>query len=394
MTDREQLTREGFEGRRTAPRRHDTLRRIGILGLTLLVVLAAVLAAAYLDLSDLDALRRALSYDKTESAGENTYRYDNDRTNVYALLGDRLLVASTTRVSVLADDGEEVYSREVRFTNPAISVGGRTAAVYDVGGTALYIIGESGLVRDLSGETDSGVVSARLNSSDFLALVTERSGYKSSLSVFTPTFERPFTYNSSNRYLLDACCERDGKHVAVVVLGESEGAFTSTVRRYALDQETALSDCPLADTLVYELASFGGTLVALGDTRFAALAADGSLAGSYEYPYPYLRDATLGGADFGALLLSRYRSGSAGRLVTVGAEGGLLASLELQRDVLDLSAAGDYLAVLYGDALVLYTADLTEYATLTDTKTARAVRMRPDGTAVLLGSTSAWLYVP
>ncbi len=139
------------------------------------------------DLSNFDSLRRALSYDKTDAAGENTYDYDNDRTNRFALLGDRLLVVSTTRVSVLADDGSEVYAQEVKLDSPAIALGGRTAAVYDVGGTTLYILGERGLVRDLSTETENGIISAKLNSSDMLALVTDKSGYKSSvLGLQTP----------------------------------------------------------------------------------------------------------------------------------------------------------------------------------------------------------------
>ena len=93
-------------------------------------------------------------------------------------------------------------------------------------------------------------------------------------------------------------------------------------------------------------------------------------------------------------MLSRYRSGSAGKLVTVGAEGNLIASLDTQRDVLDISAAGKYLAVLYSGELVIYTSDLAEYASLTDTQYARGVRMRADGSAVLLGSQHGWLFVP
>ena len=130
------------------------------------------------------------------------------------------------------------------------------------------------------------------------------------------------------------------------------------------------------------------------DDRFLALSGDGSLGGSYDYAYPYLRGSTLGGTDFGALVLSRYRSGSAGKLVTVGAEGNLIASLDTQRDVLDISAAGKYLAVLYSDELVIYTSDLAEYASLADTQYARGVRMRADGSAVLLGSQHGWLFVP
>ena len=185
-----------------------------------------------------------------------------------------------------------------------------------------------------------------------------------------------------------------GKHVAVATLGSEDAMFVSTIRRYALDQETAVSACVLDDSLLYELSSFGGTLVAVTDDRFLALSGDGSLGGSYDYAYPYLRGSTLGGTDFGALVLSRYRSGSAGKLVTVGAEGNLIASLDTQRDVLDISAAGKYLAVLYSDELVIYTSDLAEYASLTDTQYARGVRMRADGSAILLANGHGTLYVP
>ena len=57
-------------------------------------------------------------------------------------------------------------------------------------------------------------------------------------------------------------------------------------------------------------------------------------------------------------------------------------------------AAGKYFAVLYSDSLVLYTAQLQEYARLDGTEYARSVLMRADGTAVLVGSSSAWLYIP
>ncbi len=392
--DRDKLSREELRAGCAPPARHGTFRRILVLAVVLVVVLGAVLAAAYLDLSNFDSLRRALSYNKTDAESGNTYVYDNDRTNCFALLGDRLLVVSTTRMSVLANNGTEVYSQEVKFTSPAIAVGGRTVAVYDVGGTSLYILGEKGFVRDLSAETGNGVISARLNSSDMLALVTDKSGYKSSVSVYSATGERAFTFNSSNRYMIDACVERGGRHVAVAALGSEDTAFATTISRYALDQETAVSTCVLDDSLLYELGSFGGTLVAVTDDRFLALSGDGSLGGSYDYAYPYLRGSTLGGTDFGALVLSRYRSGSAGKLVTVGAEGNLIASLDTQRDVLDVSAAGKYIAVLYSDELVIYTSDLAKYASLADTQYARGVRMRADGSAVLLGSQQGWLFVP
>lgn len=50
--------------------------------------------------------------------------------------------------------------------------------------------------------------------------------------------------------------------------------------------------------------------------------------------------------------------------------------------------------MLYSDSLVIYTPQMEEYARLVGTEYARAVIMRDDGTAVLIGSASAWLYIP
>ena len=68
MTDKDKLSREDLRADRAAPPRRGTLHRILVLVAVLAVVLGAVLAAAYLDLSNFDSLRRALSYDKADAA--------------------------------------------------------------------------------------------------------------------------------------------------------------------------------------------------------------------------------------------------------------------------------------------------------------------------------------
>ena len=121
MTDKDKLSARGSAQDRCAATRRGTLHRILVLVAVLAVVLGSGARRGVSYLSNFDSLRRALSYDKADAAGENTYDYDNDRTNRFALLGDRLLVVSTTRVSVLADDGSEVYAQEVKLDSPAIA---------------------------------------------------------------------------------------------------------------------------------------------------------------------------------------------------------------------------------------------------------------------------------
>ena len=399
MNDREQdnLTREEFRRSQAAPRRSGGFGRALRVLLTLLIVLAVVVAAAWKDLKSLDSVKRQFSYNKItqdEQGKAELYAFSNDRSNVFALLGDHLIVASTTNVTVLGDDGSIVYSGSVTLASPAIAVGGQTAAVYDIGAQTLLVFSASGLVRDMSGECSGSILSVSLNPSDYLTLNAEKSGYKSTVTVYDASGEKVFAFNSSERYVIDAAVLRDCKHMAAVTLGEANGAVANTVSLYSLGSEKAASVNTLTGSLLLSLDSVAGSLACLTDDSLTFFTASGSLAGSYRCDYPYLRGVSMEGDGFAALLLSRYRSGSALRIVTVGTDGEALGGLDSRGEVLSLSAAGNYLAVLYSDSLVIYTPQMEEYARLVGTEYARAVIMRDDGTAVLIGSASAWLYIP
>ncbi len=76
------------------------------------------------------------------------------------------------------------------------------------------------------------------------------------------------------------------------------------------------------------------------------------------------------------------------------AAGQELAALELDDQVLDLDAAGRYVAVLTAGRLDLYTRDLELYASLDTTGGARDVVLRSDGTAWLITGETARLFIP
>mgnify|MGYP001524413593 CR=1 FL=1 len=376
----EKGTREELRRSQAAPRRSGGgLKRALMVILALVVVLAVVVAAAWKDLSSLDSVRRLFSYNKVtqdEQGKVEMYSFSNDRSNTFALLGDHLIVASTTGVSIYSSSGSVVDSMSVKLTNPAIAVGGQTAAVYD------------------SGECSGNILSVSVNSSDYLALNAEKSGYKSAVTVYDASGEKTFAFNSSEHYVIDAVVMRDCKRMAAVTLGESDGIFADTVSIYSLGSDKADSVNTLTGSLLLSLDSVAGTLSCLTDESLTLFSSDGTLSGSYRYEYPYLRGSSMGGDNYAALLLSRYRSGSTLKLVTVSSDGTEMASLDSSQEVLSMSAAGKYIAVLYSDSLVLYTPQLQEYARLDGTEYARSVIMREDGTAVLIGSSSAWLYIP
>ena len=161
-----------------------------------------------------------------------------------------------------------------------------------------------------------------------------------------------------------------------------------------MTKEDPQANYSIQDGLVALIGQQGERLVTVSDTCVTFAGTDGGIDATYSYKGSYLREYDLGGEDFAVLQLNRYQSGSVGRVVSVAADGSVLGSIDVNREILDISASGRYLAVLYMDALVIYNRELKVYATLNGTDYAKAVLMRPDGSALLLSSESATLFLP
>lgn len=363
--------------------------------LMLAAVLLVVLLAAYRDGTGFDILRRYLHYGRAEQVGgETVYHYDAASKNRFVLLGENLVVLSDASLSVYNSAGEEVWSTPVTMTAPALVSGGGRAAAYDVGGTALYVVDQSGLLLELTADEEEPYISAALNQNGELAVTAQKKGYKGSVKAYDRSLgpDPAFEFKSSQRFVLDGYVL--GDCLAAVTLGQENGVFVSNIVLYKMPETEPAADYSISGGLVAAIGEQEGRLVTVSDTALTFASTGGEIAGTYSYNGSYLREYDLGGTNFTALLLNRYRSGSVGRLVTVDKDGEELGSLDVREEVLSVSASGRYLAVLYADRLAVYNPDLQPYATLQGTGDAREVRMRPDGSAFLLSSGSASLFLP
>lgn len=361
--------------------------------LLLAAVLLVVLFAAYRDGTGFDILRRYLHYGRPEQVGgEVVYHYDAASKNRFAVLGESLVVLSDASLRLFNSAGEEVWATPVTMTAPALATGGGRAAAYDVGGTALYVLDQTGLLLELTADEEEPYISATLNGDGELAVTAQKRGYKGSVKVYDRTLEPAFEFQSSQRFVLDGYVL--GDTLAAVTLGQEDGVFVSSVVLYEMPEEEPEAAYSISGGLVAAIGGREGRLVTVSDTVLTFASAKGEITGSYSYSGSYLREYDLGGTGFVTLLLNRYRSGSVGRLVTVGKNGEVLGSLDIREEVLNISASGRYLAVLYSDHLVVYNQDLQTYATLQGTGDTREARMRPDGSVLLLSAASASLFLP
>jgi len=366
--------------------------------LTLALVLGAVAAVAYRDKLNLDALKRWYRYRslaKSDSGQAEQFFYEGHADDLFADLDGDLLVCTPSAVRIYSTGGVAYLEDTGKMEHPVLASGGGVSAAYDVGGRELRVFDRRSKVFSLSLEEGKRILSAVPGESGFLTVITKESGCKGVATVYDASYRAILSLRLSSRFLMDGAVTADGKSLAVLTAGQADGTFESSLLFYPLGEgQEPHAVCSLGSNVVFRLDADQAGLWALGDAGLSVFSHTGALTGQYDYYDRHLKNASLDGGGFAALMLGKYRAGSASELVTVDAEGQVLGSLALSEQVFSLSASGRYVAVLTAGRLDIYTKDLALYHTLEDTRGARSAVMRSDGSVILIGGETARLYLP
>lgn len=365
------------------------------LTLIVLVVLGAVAAAVLWDANSFDGLRRSIIYaraEKDETGCAKLYYYENDATSRFAAIDGSLVTVAANQVRLLDERSQVLYQNSVRFLHPDLVSGGGVAVAYDIGGTALYALDSKGLRWQQ--ETEGELLAVTVNPHGYVTAVYNKSGAKAAVTVWDSNGAAVFTFQSAQRFVMAAALGQDDRTLAAVTMGQEDGKFQSFLVLYHTDSDKMVATTPVDGGVAYALETLQREFCAVTEQGLYLLDSGGELKASYSYGGQFLRRCVVGDGGWAALLLSRYKSGGYASLITVDGDGNELGGCDIDGEVLDISTAGRYVAVLFSDRLTIYDKYLTEVATLPDVSEVRAVLMRADGSAVLAGASGASLYLP
>ena len=365
------------------------------LTLIVLVVLGAVAAAVLWDANSFDGLRRSIIYaraEKDETGCAKLYYYENDATSRFAAIDGSLVTVAANQVRLLDERSQVLYQNSVRFLHPDLVSGGGVAVAYDIGGTALYALDSKGLRWQQ--ETEGELLAVTVNPHGYVTAVYNKSGAKAAVTVWDSNGAAVFTFQSAQRFVMTAALGQDDRTLAAVTMGQEDGKFQSFLVLYHTDSDKMVATTPVDGGVAYALETLQREFCAVTEQGLYLLDSGGELKASYSYGGQFLRRCVVGDGGWAALLLSRYKYGGYASLITVDGDGNELGGCDIDGEVLDISTAGRYVAVLFSDRLTIYDKYLTEVATLPDVSEVRAVLMRADGSAVLAGASGASLYLP
>ena len=373
------------------------LLRILTLILTILLVLGGVLLVLNRDQLNLDSIKRYLTYRALERSDEGQgveYPIANEDGTVFAALGDSMLACSSNRILLYSDSGNTYVDLETAIAQPVVTTAGDYALVYDAGGSQLYLFSGRQLVFQYATEGDYALISAQVNSNGWLAVVEQSSGYKGSVTVYNAGHQPVVTENISSSFVMDAALSPDNRQLAVLTVGQEELSFAGTLTMYNVSNGESTVSAVVSDTPALEMRWDDSGIWLQEQSGLRLVSPDCQVVGQWEDESLYLRGYSLQGSGFAVEYFSRSRAGSVGQVVVVDDQGNVTGTLDVGEEVLSITAAGRYIALLTNSRLTIYTSDLTEYASVDNSNGILRALARTDGTAVLVMEETANVFLP
>lgn len=385
----------GQEGK--APEMLRILLRVLTLILTILLVLGGVLLVLNRDQLNLDSIKRYLTYRALERSDEGQgveYPIANEDGTVFAALGDSMLACSSNRILLYSDSGNTYVDLETAIAQPVVTTAGDYALVYDAGGSQLYLFSGRQLVFQYATEGDYALISAQVNNNGWLAVVEQSSGYKGSVTVYDAGHQPVVTENISSSFVMDAALSPDNRQLAVLTVGQQELSFASTLTMYNVSNGESTVSAAVSDTPVLEMRWDDSGIWLQEQAGLRLVNPDCQMVGQWKDESLFLRGYSLQGSGFAVEYFSRSRAGSVGQVVVVDDQGNVTGTLDVGEEVLSITAAGRYIALLTNSRLTIYTSDLTEYAAVDNANGILRALARADGTAVLVMEETANVFLP
>lgn len=329
-----------------------------VLGLLLLAALAGLMVyrSGVLRGTDRDAL----------SGGKERWSFESGTQQSFAPVDGGVAVASSTGLQILDSEGYTVAHSVVSVTTPALIASQKSAGVYDVGGTVLRIGRSDGTLFQLD-QTDT-IISANLNDSGWLALVTEETGYRARVAVYNAEMEPVYYWHSGSSYVLSARVSPDCRTMAALTMDESGSA----VHVFSLSSEVEYAQYRCDGTLLFDMDFLANDrLCAIHDGGLVFFTTGGVDDGGCSFDGQYLSGYSFDGDGFVTVLLSQYLSGNAGEMRTIAYGGERTGQLTLTDTVQNVSVREKQVLVRYGEYAALYSQALEEQKRISGVQGAR-----------------------
>lgn len=234
-----------------------------VIGVSLGVIVAVFLIQLWMAVRGYDSYEIRSSVDRN---GSEAAKYE-------VFLGN-IVEYSNDGICYMTMDNQLLWNQSFEMTSPKLAVCEEYLVIYDKGGTLIYIMQKSGVIKQI--ETSKPIQTACIASQGTIAVLMKED-QTSYLKVYDKTGSELANgefYGEKGGFPIDLAFSYDGKKLAVGMIDVNDGDVKSTITFYNLDSvgqneiNNNVGTFSYSDVLIPEMEYISdNTMIAIGDSE-------------------------------------------------------------------------------------------------------------------------------
>ncbi|MBE7037050.1 MAG: hypothetical protein E7403_07130 [Ruminococcaceae bacterium] len=209
---------------------HRILWAIAITIIVLIIILAAVFLAIWFfgngSEVKIDSNPKVTSMDFELEPG---IHYESIVSN------SALFFYSAENTKVINTNGELIEETSLKMTRPVATVKGDYTIFFDLGGRNISVYNKTKLASEIA--LEESIILASVNENGYAVIVTKGTQHKCAVSVYSPSGEELFKWNSGNLSVVAADIAKNNKDITVAAINTDEGTIKTHIIMFNVAKE-------------------------------------------------------------------------------------------------------------------------------------------------------------
>ena len=323
----------------------------------LVIIMLLLIALSSLNIASLSSIRDGIRNAALSAKPGGGYPYQINSSaveDIDTLNGD-FFVLMDDMTMTLSNGAKEIKQEEHSYAEPAMSISGNRAIVYDRDGFRYRVENRTDTIYTGTTAEDQNIITACVGKKGNIALATLSEKATSRLTVIDSTYKNTdFVWNCADYTITSVALSDNGKYVACSVIGAEGGEIYSKVFVFDFEYADPVSEFEYPGTAMVAVNfASNNDVVAVGDNKIAFL------KGLTKNNEVELGTSTLAGFDFAptgetVLVLAEYGSMNSQILTCYSTSGKQSFEQKYNKQIKSVYASDTRISVLTADTVDNY----------------------------------------
>ena len=313
--------------------------------------------------------------------------YQSENSSIVRPFNQGVVVVDNDMMTINTSSGVRLKA-SLGYTSPAVVTSERYVLAYDKNGNQAVLA--SSVAEASRQKTDSSILVATVADTGDYALITNESGYKTAVTVYTSGGKQRFKWSSPDYYFLSCAISPDGSKIAVTSFGSTEDAeLEGKVFLRDLSNENSIREVSLGTTVPLTVGFLDNSSVAvIGDYATNIINQKGEIVDEISYTADDLTAFSFGGSEL-ALAIHSYSGNARTEVYILGSRGVSDKTLQISQEIQAIDYDGSRIAVLTSSGLTVYNAAMRALWKNESAVGAQFINLTDDGGVWLIYSKQA-----